>query len=142
MTRIDFYQIDSGETHLGFACRLIENIYRKGHRIHVHASDSEQAAMLDDMLWTHRPAHFIPHCLAASGHEAPITISHDHEPNHHDEVLVNLSGLVPDFFSRFERVAEVVPLEESGRQAARANYKFYKDRGYPLDYHKMTGRHG
>ncbi|MFT5013754.1 MAG: DNA polymerase IIIc chi subunit, partial [Dinoroseobacter sp.] len=33
---------------------------------------------------------------------------------------------------------EVVPLNENRRAAARENYKFYKDRGYKLDYHKLN----
>ena len=51
--------------------------------------------------------------------------------------MINLSGVVPDFFSRFERVAEIVPFEDTRRASARDNYKFYKDRGYPLNYHRM-----
>ena len=137
MTRIDFYQIDGEEAPLAFACRLIDKIYRQGYSIHVHTSDQDQASMLDDLLWTFRPDRFIPHGLASAEADSPVTIGHQHEPENQEQVLVNLSGLVPEFFSRFERVAEVVPLDEGSRQAARENYRFYKDRGYPLHYHKM-----
>ena len=139
MTRIDFYQIDNDEAPLEFTCRLIEKIYRRGHRIHIHTTDAEQAQILDDLLWTYRADRFIPHCLVETDEDAPIKISHQHEPDEHDEVLVNLSGSVPEFFSRFERVAEVVPLDQASRDAARNNYKFYRDRGYPLHYHQMKG---
>ena len=139
MTRIDFYQLDSDEAPLSFTCRLIEKIYRNGLRVYVHTSDSEQSQMLDDLLWTYRPDRFIPHCLTDTSQDAPVRIGHDHEPADDEEVLVNLSGNVPEFFSRFDRVAEVVPLDPASRQSARENYKFYKDRGYPLDYHEMKG---
>lgn len=142
MTRIDFYQIDSDEPPLVFACRLIDKIYRQGYRVHVHTEDQEQAGALDDLLWTHRPDRFIPHCIAGAPDTAPITIGHDHEPIEQEQVLVNLSGSVPDFFSRFERVAEVVPLNEGSRRSARENFRFYKDRGYPLHYHEMKKRNG
>lgn len=142
MTRIDFYQIDSDEAPLGFACRLIEKIYRQRYHVHVHADGLDQAAELDDLLWTFRPDRFIPHCLVSTGVQAPVTIAHDHEPDNDQQVLVNLSGEVPHFFSRFERVAEVVPRDAGSRQSARANYKFYRDRGYPLHYHQMKAGHG
>ena len=142
MTRIDFYQIESKEPPLSFTCRLIERIYRLGHRIYVHTAGDEEARMLDDLLWTWRADRFIPHCLCTEPHDAPVRIGHDDEPSGEEHVLVNISGRVPDFFSRFERVAEVVPLDEGSRTSARANYKFYKDRGYPLDYHEMRGLHG
>lgn len=141
MTRIDFYQIDSEEKTLVFACRLLEKIYRQGgQRVHVHTSDNNEARQLDDLLWSFRPDHFIPHCLLGAGQQAPITIGHQQEPVAEAQILVNLSGSVPDFFSRFERVAEVVPFEPSRRQASRVNYKFYKDRGYPLYHHRIKER--
>jgi DNA polymerase-3 subunit chi len=73
---------------------------------------------------------------------APVRIgcSNMNEPSTHQEVLVNLSGAVPDFFSRFERVAEVVPLDENSRDAARENFRFYKDRGYEIKYNKVGKR--
>ncbi|MEX0941418.1 MAG: DNA polymerase III subunit chi [Pseudomonadales bacterium] len=137
MTRIDFYQIESSETPLAFACRLIEKIYRRGHQVYIHTPGEELSKELDDLLWSLRPDRFIPHCLAASGDQAPVRIGHNLAPTDHQDVLVNLSGQVPEFFSRFDRVAEVVPGDTQSRESARNNYKFYQDRGYPLDYHPM-----
>lgn len=141
MTRIDFYQIDNDEAPLLFACRLIDKVYRLGHRIFVYTESDRQSAQLDDLLWTFRADRFIPHAVQATDGRAaseatPVQIGHEGEPDHQD-VLVNLSSRIPDFFSRFDRVAEVVPLDENSRDAARQNYKFYKDRGYILDYHQM-----
>ena len=140
MTKIDFYQIDQDD-HLLFTCRLIDKIYQQGHSVHVHTKDHSESESLDDLLWSFRPEHFIPHAICDSepaDEDTPIMISHEIEPSQHDDVLVNLSDHVPDFFSRFRRVAEVVPLAESSRAAARISYKFYKDRGYTLDYHKLS----
>lgn len=137
MTKIDFYQIENQETVLGFSCRLIEKIYRDGREVYVLAASLAEAEELDALLWTFRPDRFIPHALTREQTPAPVLIGHDGEPSNHHQVLVNLSGSVPDYFSHFERVAEVVPPSEDSRESARRNYKFYKDRGYPLDYHKM-----
>lgn len=137
MTRIDFYQIENDESAAAFACRLIDKVYRLGLKIYVHTRSQEEAAEIDDMLWTFRPDRFVPHACKETGESAAIMIGCDDEPAEHHEVLVNLSGEVPEFFSRFERVAEVVPYDKRSRDAARSNYKFYKDRGYPLQYHAM-----
>ena len=137
MTRIDFYQIDSDEALLLFVCRLVEKVYRKRLQIYIHTSSEEQSVDLDDLLWSFRSDRFIPHTLHATKEDAPIKIGHDTEPDDHQEVLINLSMAVPDFFSRFDRVAEIVPLGEENRDYARQNYRFYKDRGYSLQYHKI-----
>lgn len=96
MTKIDFYQISGDEQT--FACRLIDKVYRAGHRIYVHTGSARQAEELDDHLWVFREDSFIPHALHSVDIEAPVKIGHDHEPSEHQEVLINLSGAVPDFF--------------------------------------------
>ena len=136
MTRIDFYQVEGDEQN--FACRLIEKVYRLGHQIYVHTQDESQAEAIDQHLWTFKEEAFVPHALNSEDLRAPVKIGHDHEPSEHQDVLVNLSGVIPDFFSRFERVAEVVPVDENSRQAARENYAYYKERGYVLNYHKTS----
>lgn len=137
MTRIDFYQIDSDGAPLLFACRLIEKVYRMGLQIYVHTLSEAQSAELDELLWSFRDDRFIPHTLQCTHDDAPIKIGHDVEPEDHQEVLINLGSGVPDFFSRFDRVAEIVPLGEDARNTARKNYRFYKDRGYSLQYHEI-----
>ncbi|MGV0033556.1 MAG: DNA polymerase III subunit chi [Candidatus Azotimanducaceae bacterium WSBS_2022_MAG_OTU7] len=135
MTRIDFYQI-SGDEH-AFACRLIDLVYRKGHQIYVHTSTEEQAKTLNEQLWTFKKESFVPHSLHSEAMDVPIRIGFDYEPEEHQDVLVNLSGQIPHFFSRFDRVAEVVPVDQNGRESARENYAYYKERGYALNYHKI-----
>ena len=140
MTRIDFYQISDSETALEFACRLIDQIYRRGYRIHVHTGDQNMAHQLDELLWSFAEERFIPHELYSRQSDVPIKIAADTEPEDHQDVLVNLSGSVPDFFSRFDRVAEVVPVDENSRNDARNNFRFYKDRGYALEYHQIAAK--
>ena len=137
MTRVDFYQIESSESPLSFACRLIEKIHRQGLKVYVHTGSDKQAKELDDLLWTYKPERFVPHTLHSATDPAPVRIGSGADPDGHGEVLVNLAGDVPDFFSRFDRVTEVVPGDESSRTAARENYRFYRDRGYQLAYHQI-----
>ena len=136
MTRIDFYQIGGDETL--FTCRLIDKVYRRGHRIYVHTGDEAIARKLDEQLWVFRQDALIPHCLHTEPLDVPVKIGFNHEPLEHQDVLINLTDSIPDFFSRFDRVAEVVPVNENTRQSARRNYAYYKDRGYALKYHQVN----
>ena len=135
MTRIDFYQIGGDETH--FTCRLIDLIYRRGHQVYVHTADEATAQRIDENLWTWRPDAFVPHALHTDSVQVPVRIGFDHEPVEHQDVLINLSGTIPDFFSRFDRVAEVVPVDQNSRESARRNYAHYKKIGYMLKYHEI-----
>ena len=136
MTRIDFYQT-TGDEH-AFACRLIDIVYRKGRQIYVHTSTEEQAKTLNEQLWTFKEDSFVPHSLHSEAMDVPIKIGFDHEPEEHQDVLINLSGQIPHFFSRFDRVAEIVPVDQNRRESARENYAYYKERGYVLNYHEIS----
>jgi DNA polymerase-3 subunit chi len=136
LTRIDFYQT-SGDEH-AFACRLIDMVYRKGRQIYVHTSTEEMARTLNEQLWTFKEDSFVPHSLHSEAMDVPIKIGFDHEPEEHQDVLINLSGQIPHFFSRFDRVAEIVPVDQNSRQSARENYAYYKERGYVLNYHQIS----
>lgn len=136
MTRIDFYQT-SGDEH-AFACRLIDMVYRKGRQIYVHTSTEELAIALNEQLWTFKEDSFVPHSLHSEAMDVPIKIGFDHEPEEHQDVLINLSGQIPHFFSRFDRVAEIVPVDQNSRKSARENYAYYKERGYVLNYHQIS----
>lgn len=142
MTRIDFYVLQSGPPGAGHAvaCRLTEKAYQLGHRVYVHTADADQAEAIDELLWTFRPGSFVPHRLCEAGEDfAPVLIGHGEAPEIRPDVLINLSGEVPLFFSRFERVAEVVEAEEPQRASARERFRFYRERGYELATHELKG---
>ena len=62
----------------------------------------------------------------------------DNEPSAiHEDVLISLTAQVPEYFSRFQRVAEVVEVSEDTKQLARERFKFYRDRGYALQTHPL-----
>jgi DNA polymerase-3 subunit chi len=61
----------------------------------------------------------------------------NHFQGSHNGLLINLSEKVPEFFSRYERVAEIVVQDVTITNRTRANYRFYRDRGYPLETHNL-----
>ena len=141
MTRIDFYVLPENGSSKPEAvtCRITEKAYSQGHRIFIHTKSREQAQNLDQLLWTYKQDSFLPHALCGTelADDSPIQIGFGSEPNGHCDVLINLSGEVPGFFSRFERVAELVAGDDDARQRSRDSFRFYKDRGYPLHTHQL-----
>jgi len=144
MTRIDFYIIedDHRQARPLLACRLAEKAYGLDHTIYIHTGDQQQAQQLDQMLWTFRDGSFIPHSLRDDkvADQAPVVIGYDTEPETHNQVLINLDNEVPLFFSRFERVAEVIAGDEEARKLGRERFKFYRDRGYELKTHNLSSK--
>ncbi len=138
MTQIDFYtHVDN---KLGLACQLVGKAYAQRARVFVYAPDASTCESLDRMLWTTPAIGFVPHCrdgdaLAA---DTPILIGHDTATPPHDEILLNLRGEWPTFFARFQRLIEIVSLDEADRLAARERFKFYRDRGYQIQTHNLS----
>ncbi|MDH5435187.1 MAG: DNA polymerase III subunit chi [Gammaproteobacteria bacterium] len=142
MTKVDFYITENKKptARLDLACRLAEKIHTLGHHIYIHTDDETQSQTIDDLLWTFKQDSFLPHCIVTTecDHEDnTILIGHDLNNEHEDDVLINLSSEVPSFFSRFHRVVELIDQDEKQRQMGRDRFKFYKERGYPLDSHPI-----
>jgi len=66
--------------------------------------------------------------------ETPVLIDRNCEDPAHDQVLLNLAMESPPSFSRFQRLVEIVGIEEMDMQSGRARYRFYKNRGYEVGH--------
>jgi DNA polymerase-3 subunit chi len=136
MTSIDFY-FNAGD-RLQVACRLAGKAVKQGQRLLVYAPDSETAAKIDRMLWTWPAIGFVPHCAvhARLAAETPVLIASGDEAPAGCEVLLNLGGECPPHFERFARLLEIV--DQAEREAGRARYRFYKERGYKIANHDLA----
>lgn len=138
MTQIDFYTNVADKAHT--ACRIAAKGYSLGHRILVFCPDAQSAQAVDRLLWTTPPTGFVPHCSPADplAPLTPIIIGYRDDEPVHDEVLLNLRAEWPAFFGRFQRLIEIVSLDDEDRAAARSRYKFYRDRGYEIRTHDLA----
>lgn len=138
MTRVDFHF--NADNRLQYCCRLLRKIYRAGQKAVVFDDDPASLSALDQALWSFSQLDFIPHVMAGAAEAAQTPVLLACEPiefPHHD-VLVNLSAAPPEFFSRFERLIEVVGTDPAGREHARSRWRFYKERGYPIETHDLA----
>lgn len=143
MTQIDFHilQDTSVEARWLYVCRFIEKVERLGHSILVVVDTFDHAQEIDDLLWSFKPESFIPHQIIGGEEDVKVEITYSEESGtipsgQHQDVLINLSSKIPDFFSRFARVAEIVIQEPKILENTRDHYRFYKQRGYPINQHQ------
>jgi DNA polymerase III subunit chi len=143
MTRIDFYILPEGssESAVVTATRLCDKAAAQGCHIYVHVPELSEAEDLDGVLWSLRQGSFLAHerySGAAVADPVPaILIGTLEPPDSHHQVLINLGNEVPAYFSRFERVCEIVGGDAARRSRSRERYKFYRDRGYELQTHNL-----
>ena len=125
---------------MNYVYRLIEKGYKtRFGKIYVHASNEEQAKLIDDQLWTFRQESFIPHFrLGNEPHNAPITIGFEAYPNESYDVIINLSDLAKDTALEPKKIHEIVPSSEEKRSLARKKWKTYKDLNYKIKSHKVN----
>jgi DNA polymerase-3 subunit chi len=138
MTRVDFHF--NAPDKLLYGCRLVRKVYRSGGKVLVWCEDAVDLARFDQLLWTFSEQDFIPHVSAtdALAAETPVLLTAEPVDSVHHEVLVNLGQQTPPIFSRFDRLIEVVAAADTDRELARGRWRFYKDRGYPLQAHDLA----
>ena len=142
MTRVDFYLLDHA-TEGGrdaAVCKLTHKAFRLGHRVYILTGDHDGAQRLDRLLWIFAASSCIPHGLGARPADTglPVLIGHEAPPPAYEDVLITLAPQVPEYFSRFQRVAEVVNGGDADKTLARERFRFYRDRGYALQTHNLA----
>jgi DNA polymerase-3 subunit chi len=141
VTKVDFYT--GSEDKLRTACQLSQKAMQKGLRVLLHVPDEHTAEQLDKLLWIYPPTAFMPHCRSHSTDAAtmPIVIGLD-ETFPHSELLISLHNVCLPFFSRFERVIEIVSPESEDAKLGRERYVYYKDRGYEMRHFDLRQKQG
>lgn len=141
MTEVAFHF--NAPDKLAYACRLLRKAVAGGARVVVTAP-AEALARLDTLLWTFSQTDFIAHARAPGDAEllaaSPVVLTETPaaaELPHH-QVLVNLGTALPGGFEQYQRVIEVVSLDEDDRQQARGRWKHYTERGYAIQRHDLN----
>lgn len=142
MTTVEFHF--NAPDRLQAVCRFAAQALSRGERVLVYAPEPEVASRLDRLMWTWPATGFVPHCAVEDtlAPETPVLIARDDQAPADVRVLVNLAAECPPHFARFERLVEVVGLDEAEREAARERYRQYKARGYAIKNNDLTRQDG
>lgn len=141
MTEIAFHF--NVQDRLLHACRVIRKALGQGHSLVVTAPPGKLAEF-DQVLWSFAPVEFLPHCSLDAGPAmvaiSPVLLVPDITVDlPYRSWLIHLGDDVPSGFGQFEKMVEIVSEEGAAeRQAARARWKHYSDRGYPIVRHDLA----
>lgn len=132
MTRIDFYFNVANKQQLLAA--LVQGALNRRRHVTVLANDAGNATEISASLWQQQADSFMPNVLVNHNIAAltPVVIHWEENALLQDDMLINLSVTEPIYFSRFTQLIELVGDDEQDKIAARARYKFYRDRGYEI----------
>jgi len=133
VTQIDFY-VQAQDRH-DVVRKLCLKAQGTKARLVIWACDRAHCQQISRILWSVPSTGFLPH---VTSHDplapvTPVILDCDSGPFPHDEVLINVRPEVPPFFSRFQRLIEVVSAtDEDDKRAARERFRHYRDRGYEI----------
>ncbi len=142
MARIDFYVLQRVDerSRQTLACKLAEKAYRLENTVYIHTKSADEAARLDELLWTFRDGSFVPHCLnnRSDGLEAsPVVIGSEADGIEPRDLLINLCDEIPVFADSFPRVAELVTSDENCRRLSRQRFVEYRNQGHSIQTHNL-----
>jgi DNA polymerase-3 subunit chi len=143
VTEILFYTF--ADNPLDVARRVAAKAHAQGKHVMIHAPDAATADAIDRLLWTTPALGFVPHCrdTDALAGETPVLIGTDVDALPHADVMINLDPAgPPPAFARFERLVEIVGLDDASRERGRERYRFYQSRGYALGTHDLRQQAG
>lgn len=138
MTRVDFYTGSADK--LRTACQLCHKAMQHGLHTVISLPDEASCDALDKLLWQYPDTAFIPHARSndAQADQVPVVLNCNDETFPHYDMLISLHDECMPFFSRFERVAEIVGTDERDSMLGRERFKFYRDRGYELRHFDLN----
>lgn len=137
MTRVDFYFNASDRFEV--ITRLLSKAVSRGFHILVYTQDDVRLQKIDHYLWHNPLLSFLPHVRSEHplAGKTPIVIGSDPGFVTKPDIIINLDDQIPDCFSRFTRLLEVVTEDKDDRDSSRERFRFFKQRGYVVNSHDL-----
>jgi DNA polymerase-3 subunit chi len=139
MTQISFFH--GARDRLQAIAAWLGRAGGEGRQVLVYVPAAERSEHLDRLLWTHPATGFTPHCRANDpiAAETPVLLAAELDNPPHDFCLLNLSNEIPPGFSRFQQLIEIISVDDEDRLPGRERFRFYRERGYPLENRDISG---
>lgn len=143
MARIEFHFNAPALVH--YTCRLLRKVQARGLRAQV-VGHATTLAQLDQALWTFSPLDFLPHCAAdappAMRSASAVLLSEQPQADWDRQILINLGELIPQGFEDFERIIDVVSVDDLHRAQGRERWRQYSRLGHELVRHDLSQASG
>ena len=146
MTRVDF--AFGAREKLRMTCEVVRKQFSAGRPLLIYAGDAQLLARFDLLLWGFEATAYIPHVDAASplAAETPILLTSAPpvpqiaQGRTRAMWLVNLDPDCPPNVEAFERVLEIVSIDEGEVLSARRRWTSYKKSGHDVRAHDLSKR--
>jgi DNA polymerase III subunit chi len=130
------------QDRLTYTCRLLRKAIRQGNTIGVTGS-VEMLSQFDLYLWRFCETDFVPHCMSNAPprvlSKTKIVLSPTLASLPFQQNVVNLGDDVPQGFEQFERVIEIVGMDDHDKHLARLRWKRYSALGFvPIAHNTQT----
>ncbi|MBV1775235.1 DNA polymerase III subunit chi [Burkholderiaceae bacterium DAT-1] len=139
MARVSFYF--NVQNHDLALCQLANKALNRGLTLGILTGSISASAAMDTFLWQVPDIGFLPHCVHDHplAEHTPVLIAHSiaHIPERN--VLFNASGQPCGQPERFDRVIEIVALDDiPARDLARERARQYRSQGLTVDFTDMA----
>ena len=139
MTTIDFYTHCADRFEV--AAKIVAKAWAQHGSVRVLTPDAVPPTRSDGCCGSGPPTGFLPHCRLgqpAGGGNADLVdhaLEHDRAGRGAGQSARAAAAVL---FSRFERLAEIVGLDEAESPSGRERWKFYRARGYEMRSHNLA----
>lgn len=129
MPNITFYQLDteSQDDINRIICDLCYSYYKNNRNIYLLCPDLNYCYQLDEYIVNYHKQKFFPYNLLGEGSipPAPINIGHITTNKLKYDILINLHNIIPDNFTKYKEIIELVAKNTTMRAISREHYKHY-----------------
>ena len=146
MKQVDFYLISNqvADAKYKLASRLSNKLQRFDKKVLVVTANQDSIDILDRIMWSFSDTSFLAHEQVEADQTslAKLQIMHSKKADPDQlqggfEVLINLSDEIPVFRHNFDRIAEIVEVDEPSKAAARIRFNAYKQEGFEIKTHSI-----
>jgi DNA polymerase-3 subunit chi len=139
MAKIEFHF--NAPALVAYTCRLLRKVNARGLRAQV-VGHSSTLAQLDQALWTFSQLDFLTHCVpnapAPMRKTSAVLLAPQPDLQWHRQILINLGDAVPAGFEDFERIIDVVSVDDLHRAQGRERWRQYSRLGHELVRHDLS----
>jgi len=128
------------QDRIALAQRLVRKKVREGGRVCV-LGVTPDLRRLSHALWSEPQLEFLPHVHTRVSPEpvvrelTPVWLVEQAVEGLDCDSVINLGVELPDWIARFERVAEIVGVDDEARASGRQRWKAYERAGHELLHH-------
>jgi DNA polymerase-3 subunit chi len=140
MPSIVFYQLDteSQDDINNIICDLCYSFYKNNRNIYILCPDLDYCHQLDEYIITYQKNNFFPYNLLGEGPIPPaqICIGHSETNKLKYDILINLHSIIPNNFTKYREIIELVAKNTTTRALSREHYKHYHKFSYNIVFTK------